>query len=122
MPVYLVTFNVHPADDSQQEAHRAELRARGLRSIIEQRFAPEQRRLVSPGCYFIDTAESMVTLTAFTEISDEIYIVPLAGPLQGRSPGAIDTHDWLDRLLSPAGHAAVAVGARASNRFEEDPG
>jgi hypothetical protein len=99
MSVYLIVCNVHPADDSPEEAHRAELRAGGFRSIIERRFAPEQRRQVSATCFFVDTSESLATLTAFTESSDELYIVPLTAPLQGRSPEAVDTHAWLASRL-----------------------
>ena len=99
MPVYLVAFNIHPADDSEHEAHRAELRAGGLRSIIERRFDAQHRRQLSKNSYFVDTAEPMLTMTAFTEASDEIYIVPLEGPPQGRAPSAIDTHEWLKSRL-----------------------
>jgi hypothetical protein len=102
MPVYLIAFNTHPADESSEEARRAELRAGGFRSIVQRRFAPEQWRQISATCFFVETAESLVTLTAFTEHRDELYIVPLAGPLQGRSCEAVDTHDWLAQRLSSA--------------------
>jgi hypothetical protein len=99
MAVYLVAFNVHPADGSPEEARRAELRADGFRSIIERRFAPERRRELSATCFFVETLESLATLTAFTESPDEVYIVPLAGPVQARSPTGIDIPEWLAARL-----------------------
>ena len=109
MPVYLVVFTAHPADEGDRENHRAQLRAAGFQSIIERRFAPEDRRQVSATCYFVDTAEPMATLTAFSEPPDELYVLPVTGPLIGRSPVQIDTHAWLaERLRSSSDDIAGA--------------
>jgi hypothetical protein len=99
MPVYLVVFNAHPADDSDREKHQAELRAGGFRSIIERRFSADARRQLAATCYLVDTAESMATLSAFSEHADELLVVALAGPLVGRSPDSADTHAWLASRL-----------------------
>lgn len=99
MPVYLVVFNAHPADDSDREKHLAELRTGGFRSIIERRFLPNARRQLAAACYLVDTTESMATLSAFSEHADELLIAPLAGPVAGRSPESLDTHAWLTGRL-----------------------
>jgi hypothetical protein len=100
MPVFLVAFNTHPVDSTPEQARRAEMRAGGLRSIVERRFAPECRRSISENVYFIDTQESLVTLSAFSESADEVYVVPLSEPVQGASADTIDTFRWLRSRLS----------------------
>jgi hypothetical protein len=100
MPVFLVAFNTHSADSTPEQARRAEMRAGGLRSIVERRFAPECRRSISDNVYLVDTEESLATLSAFSENADEVYIVALSEPIQGTAPDAIDTFRWLKSRLN----------------------
>lgn len=99
MPIFLVAFNTHSADSTPEEARRAEMRAGGLRSIVERRFTPECRRSISDNVYFVDTDESLATLPAFSERADEVYIVALSEPIQGTAPDTIDTLRWLNSRL-----------------------
>ena len=99
MPVYLITFSVHPTADTEEERRIAGIRRGAFPALIEGRFPAEHRRRLSDTAYAVDTEESMVTIGVFAENEDEVYVIPLRGPVEGACPATVDTMAWLQAKL-----------------------
>ena len=99
MPVYLVTFNTHPDDDTSEAKRLATLRETAIRSVIEQRFPESERISLASNVYLVDTDESMVTVWAIAGTSDEVVVVPLSPKVEGCAPEVNSVRLWLQQRL-----------------------
>jgi hypothetical protein len=95
MPTFVIAFTAHPVDDSPEQRRVAEVREGAIRHIIESRF-PEQRQLAR-NTYAVDTTEDMTNVWVLAENQDEVYVIPLTGPVRGWSEN--ETMQWLTARL-----------------------